>query len=237
MPSDFRFVNGVARGPYANFFTRTDNLFSQSDATPDVTLGNLWYSANTSATTITNFDLSYVCGPNYAQHFEGKEITVWLLDSNTTIQGNNSSIYLAGTDAALVGANTLVRFLYHNSAWYEAGGRTTHVDSVVTIQSNQLGVVGSLDASNRKVVRVLSAAASNSAIRLATGGEQGQELSLFAVGSTFTLTVNSAAANTFVLTSSAATTSFLVNLSGLLKFTYLGNQWIENRQGSNTGSI
>lgn len=233
---DFRIPYGFARGPKANFSVRTDNLLGQADTTPDVTLGNLFWTNNSGATTITNFDLSGVNGPNYASDFEGKEITVWMLDSNTTIQGNNSSIFLAGTNAALIGANTIVKFLYHNSAWYESD-RTTHVDSVVTIQSNQLGVVGSFDASNRRVIRVLSAAASNAALRLATGGEQGQELSLFAVGSTFTLTVNSAAANTFVLTSSASSTSFLVNLSGLLKFTYLGSHWIETREGSNEGSI
>ena len=90
---DFRIYN-LALGRQNNFFARTDNVFSQSDTTPDVTNGIVWFSNNTSNTTITGFDLSSTSqAGNNAGNFEGKVIRVFFLDGSTRL-ANAAPLYL-----------------------------------------------------------------------------------------------------------------------------------------------
>lgn len=231
---DFRFVNGVARGPYANFFTRTDNLLPQADTTPDVTLGNLFWTNNSGSTVITDFELTDVSGPNVAQKFEGKEIEVHFLDSNTQI-ASNSRIILGGTDG-LFSANDAVRFVYHNSAWYETG-RSTNRSEFVSVNSTTLAATGMVDVLNRSFINAFPAASSALTLRGATNGHQGQRLSIYNANSSLILVVNSAAANTFVLTSSSTSTSFVMAASTLVTFYLVGGQWIEAREGNTAAAI
>ena len=85
-----------------------DNGFADGDATPSVADGSRFYTANTSATTITDFDDGY----------NGQEIVVLIDDANTTIdfsgtnlRGNNGVDYTASRYDAL-------RCTYIGTRWF-----------------------------------------------------------------------------------------------------------------------
>ena len=96
---DTRFKNGLALGSYNNFYATTAGVFAQADTTPDVTDGVLFYSNNTSNTTITHFDLTVVGGGagSNAGAFEGKVIKVIFLDNSTGL-ANTGNLKLATSD-------------------------------------------------------------------------------------------------------------------------------------------
>ena len=112
-----RFPYGQAKGFLNNFNYRgtTAGLFAESDTTPDVTHGDLFYANNTTGTVITHFDLQNygVRGVNY----EGKVITVFFLDDSSRL-ANGTRMFLAGSDD-LLGANHSITLMHSRSAWYE----------------------------------------------------------------------------------------------------------------------
>lgn len=225
---DTRFKNGIAWGPYNNFFARSDNVFAQSDTTPDVTDGNLFWSNNTSTTIITHFDLSVPGGGagSNAGAFEGKQITVFFLDDSTSL-ANSGRLSLATSDG-LQGINSAISMLYHNSAWIELH-RSRNISDVVSVTSAGLTVTGQIDARGRKVVLTSATAGSAAVIRTAINGEQGQRLTLINGGSSMTLVVNSAASNTFVSSSSTGAATMVVVGTVALSFVRIGNFWVEER--------
>lgn len=224
---DFRIPFGLALGRQNNFFARTDNLFGQSDATPDVTAGNLFFSNNTSNTTITNFDLvsNHTTGNNAGQ-FEGKVITVMFLDDSTRL-ANATPLYLSGSDG-LQGANNIISLVYHNSGWYETY-RSINVSNFVTATSASLGATGTVSARGRDTVILSSAAGSDPVLRLLTNGEQGQRVNVVCSGSNCTIVVNSGGNNQFVTSSSSGAATVILANSAALSFTRIGGQWLELR--------
>lgn len=183
---DTRFTN-LALGKYANFFARTDSLIVPGDTTPDVTNGVLFFTNNTTNTTITNFDLIGV-GSNPASQFEGKKIELVCLDTATTLQAGrfifgqsaNTSAE-APTLGQITSASTLqlglgskTSFVYHNSSWYversaEVGRSTTRV-----YQAASMG----LDVTNLETVLV-TATGAYLAVHRFEGGVAGQEVMLW----------------------------------------------------------
>lgn len=237
---DLRVRYGFAKGRQNNFLAGiagqkgylagTDGLFGQGDTTPDVTNGCLFYSNNSGLTTITDFDLSSPRGGGQPGLYEGKEITIMFLDTNTRL-AKNSRLVTAGSTGVPQAANTIVELFYHNSAWFEKNRSITANDYVQTT-SALLGTTGAVTVlGGVKVVEIFSAAGSASILRTALGGEQGQRLTLIAVGgSDSTVICNSAANFTFVVTSSAGSpTQFRMMNSGSTTFIYRGNQWLEER--------
>lgn len=223
----FRLVNGVALGPANNFFATSANVFSEADATPDVTNGNLFFSNNTSTTVITHFDVrSTSDAGNNAGSFEGKVITVFFLDDSTSL-ANTGQFLLAGSDG-LQGANSVISLLYHNSSWTELH-RSRNISDVLAVTSASLGGAGQIDARGRRLVTTSATAGSAAVIRTAINGEQGQLLTIYNGGSSMTLVVNSAAANTFVSSSSASAGTMVVVGSAAFSFIRIGNKWIEER--------
>lgn len=222
---DFRIPFGFALGRQNNFFARTDNLFGQSDATPDVTLGSLFFSNNTSNTTITGFDLTSTSqAGNNAGAFEGKLITVMFLDGSTRL-ANAAPLYLSGSDG-LQGANNIISLVYHNSGWYETY-RSVNINNIVTANSAGLTGTGTVDVRGRDTVVLISSAGSDAVLRLMTNGEQGQKVNVICTGSNCTIVVNSAAANNFVTSSSSGAATVILANSAALSFTRIGSQWIE----------
>ena len=115
--SDFRIRYGSAIGPYGTAAaTSSRHLLTPGDTTPDVTHGTFFVTANTSATTITYFDV-YAAGGAATTAANGKRITLLFQDAVTTIQ-NGGNLYLADTQGALP-ANSTLELLYYNSAWVE----------------------------------------------------------------------------------------------------------------------
>ena len=112
-----RFPQGEALGFVNNFNYRstTAGLFAQADTTPDVTLGQIFYTNNTQDTVITHFDLQDYA--NRAANYEGKLITVFFLDDSSRL-ANGGRMFLAGSDD-LLGANHSITLMHSRSAWYE----------------------------------------------------------------------------------------------------------------------
>ena len=95
--------NGVSiQTPYGE-----EILFSDGDTTPDVDGWGAFRTANTSATTITNFDNGFI----------GQVLRVRINDSNTTI-GNGATIKTGtGTNVNAV-VNSVAEFVKQGSVWY-----------------------------------------------------------------------------------------------------------------------
>ena len=234
---DTRFRDGLALGRFANFFARSDNVFGQADATPDVTLGNLFFSNNTSNTTITHFNLTTV-GPipggaaieNFAQQYEGKIIHCIFLDDSTRLV-NGGRLILASSDG-LQGLNNAISLIYHNSAWIELY-RSYNQSSVVQATSANLGGAGTVTITGRGpsvVIRVDAAASSAGVLRRAIGGEQGQLVHIVAsAGSDALIIVGSDAADTFIATSTTSATQFRLASSAVVSFVRVADKWREIR--------
>lgn len=125
---DFRIKYGMAYGRQNNFYAGiagqkgylagTDGLLGQGDTTPDVTNGVLFYTNNSGATSITDFELTSPRGAAQVGLFEGKAIKVVFLDSNTTVSGPR--ILLSNSDNTF-NRNGYLELLFHGSAWIETG--------------------------------------------------------------------------------------------------------------------
>lgn len=128
--SDFRIKFGQAIGPEGTYAANSAaTLITQGDTTPDVTTGCLFYTNNTSTTTISYFD---VAGNDPTSQHQGKVITVFFRDALTSV-ANSNQVFLSTGSGGLVPANTVVSFLYHNSAWYETSRSQNNQSVVQTI--------------------------------------------------------------------------------------------------------
>jgi len=245
---DTRFRDGLAYGPYGNFYANTANLFPQADATPDVTLGNLFYSNNTTTTIITHFDLQAPPGdtsPTFHQKYEGKIVKVVFLDDSTGL-ANAGRLILSSSDN-LQGANNSAEFIYHNSSWIEFT-RSYNNSQIITVESKNLysvsaGTGGVNVRGNVKVVRIIAQTSSDATIRAAVNGAQGQIITLIAVGASDARIIVNSASNidgTFVTTTSQSTaTEFRLMSSGAISFVKHNNQWLEIRpvSGNSSGQL
>lgn len=231
--ADFRFKNGVALGPVGNFQSRTDNLFTSLDTTPDVTYGNLFYTNNASATSITHFDLS---GSNVTSERQGKAIKVLLLDGNTTLV-NSSVLRLADAQDVTPAAGAVFDFLYVNSAWYETK-RSYNTSNILAVDSTTfVSSVGDLTI-NPGIKQLIVTVQANSVftLRRLLGGSLGQQVSIFAANSTAILAANSAGATGSFVTGSSAGAAYNVLGSQNALFTLVlqGStaKWVESTDRS-----
>ena len=128
--AEMRIKNGLSLGPYGTAgATSAQSIFTPGDTTPDVSLGCFFQTVNTSATTITYFDLA---GQDPVAR-NGKLITVLFQDALTTIQ-NGGNIFLSTTQAA-IGANTVIDFVFYNSSWIEKSRSNNNQASTVQVSS------------------------------------------------------------------------------------------------------
>src|SRR3990167_9507866 len=197
---DTRFTS-LALGKYNNFAANTAGLFSENDTTPDVTNGVLFYSNNTTTTTITHFDLSVPGGGagSNAGAFEGKVIKVIFIDSNTRLV-NGGNLRLASSNG-LQGPNNTIEMLYHNSAWTEFS-RSYNQSNVITFSSAawltatgnpvmnaDTGNVNVTGRGDHIVIKDFQEASSAIALRRAVGGEEGQLLTVISAGGSDSLVI------------------------------------------------
>lgn len=194
--SEQRIRYGLALGRVNNFTTGiagqkgylagTDGLFAQASTGPDVSTGYLFYTNNSGATIISDFQVAPFgrgTGGNQAPMSEGKVIKIIFLDSNTTVSG--SRIYLAGTDNTF-NVNAVLDLIYHNSGWYEMS-RTNPKEELVSFT---LGASQGLNANFTK--SILFSGESALVIQGVSGGYVGQSLYLINGGSGQTITVSTA---------------------------------------------
>ena len=94
--------------------TYTWETFVDGDVTPDISGGSRFKTANTGATTITDFDNGDA---------NGQVIIVLFTDGNTTIQdlSNGSNIRLAGGIDFDFAAYDMTTFEYDGADWVERG--------------------------------------------------------------------------------------------------------------------
>src|SRR3990167_10303996 len=182
---DTRFKGGLAFGPYNNFFATSANILPEGDTTPDVTLGNLFFSNNSTSTVITHFDLTVTGGGagSNAGAFEGKVIKVFFLDNSTSL-ANAGNLRLATSDN-LQGKNNSIDLLYHNSSWIEFG-RSLNQSNFITVDSRTWLVVSDVvpNVSTGNVIirgrgphvtlNLVHDSTGNLALRRAIGGYDGQ---------------------------------------------------------------
>ena len=92
-----------SRVRYRNILT-----FAKSDATPSVAQGNLFKTANLSATSISNF----------TNGLSGQEIYVMCGDTNTTVV-SGETLKLNGSNFGCNSANGVLRLIFDGSKWRE----------------------------------------------------------------------------------------------------------------------
>lgn len=235
---DFRIRYGMALGRQNNFYAGisgqkgylagTDGLFAQGNTAPDITVGNLFYTNNSSATIINSFTLQHPSqgSGNVAGLYEGKLINIVFLDSNTTLSG--SRFFLSSTNNTF-GANSVIELIYHNSGFYEMGRSNVYSDMV----SLQIANSSSVNA-NFVTSYLLSYVSTGGVSGLATvqsisNGMVGQRLLLINNQSTGTIAISTAGniAYSTVIPTVAGSGIYSLSASGgvveLIKVS--NNQW------------
>lgn len=207
-----RFPYGEALGFVNNFRTvsgGTAGLFAVGDATPDVTIGSLFYTNNTATTTITHFDLQDYA--HRAADYEGKVITVFFLDNSTAL-ANAVNLYLNGT-SNLENRNTTsihgITLMHSRSGWYELSRHTPNRDEVT-----QFSISGSssIDVETVKVALILNTGSVTTAISAFSGGQIGQIVTLMNAGS------NAVRVETGGNFRIVGTNAYVLNASGAYQF-------------------
>ena len=177
-----RFPYGVGVGFDNNFAYRgtTANLITQSDATPDVTVGSLFYTNNTDNTTITHFDLQDYA--NRAASYEGKIITVFFLDNSTRL-ANAGRLFLAGTNDLLSRDATSIHgltLMFSRSGWYELQRHIPNRNEVLTLAIN---ANSSADVNDVRLLILNNTGGTTTALIALSGGQVGQIVSVISQGS------------------------------------------------------
>lgn len=199
----FQFTNGPV-------LSGTAGLFTQSDTTPDVTLGGMFIANNTGATTITYFDLqSYT---SKAPDYSGKQIRVWVLDNGSTQFANSGQMFLQGTNnlATFAGAIGMYEFVFLNSAWYQTGAALQNRNEVL---QTTLTAASSVAVDGVKVLLLNNTGSVTRPISAFSGGQVGQTIQVSLVGSN---PVRFVASATLIL---VGTNAFVTSASGLYQFT------------------
>ena len=217
--ADFRIRYGTSVGSYDNFRARTDGLITSGDTTPDVSIGTLFYTNNTSATAITYFD-GLLSGGQVGIE-EGKQIQIIFLDTATTLV-NGAQMLLSDT-ANTFPANSTIDLEFHNSAWYERGRSKNVANSTriftpaVTVVAGSFGV----NVDNVKVL-ILNASAAAATLVSFSGGDIGQ--SVYVVpNTTNTLFIANAPAGNLIF---PGTNTFLLSASASYEFIRaVGGNW------------
>ena len=211
MSNPTRHPYGTANGFVNQFNYRgnTANLFASTDATPDVSDGGLFYTNNATATTITHFDLLEY-GRKSAD-YEGKVITVFFLDNNTTI-ANAGNVFLSSTSNTFM-ANQSIQLMHSRSAWYEIDRATVTRND---LQVFSLGGTTSFNADGTRIAYLSGTAATT--IQAISGGQHGQSLILIAGSGALTL-------NTAGNIALAGTNALVMRALDRLDATRVGTTW------------
>lgn len=230
--SDFRVKYGLSYGEFGNFYARTDGLLGNSDATPDVTRGTLFWTAVANAAAITYLD-GFLAG-GVAGVEEGKVAKIIFLGTGTTL-----------TDGAQFNLKDGVNWqpeigdywegIHANSAWYETG-RSSNNAKVSSVTSTNLTAVSALDVGNIAVLRCTAQASSLMTVNALLNGVDGQRVAIAAINSQVTLNTNSAGLSDGFITTSSGGSAFVIQGSSVADFVRvtMGStaKWFELRDQS-----
>ena len=171
-----RFPNGPAKG-FVNHFnyrgTTAGNI--SSTATPNVTLGELFYTNNTGIVTITNFILDDTA--RLLVNYEGKVITVFCIDSATQF-ANAGAIFLTGTGN--LNGNASIQFMHSRGNWFELSRSVVTRNEQVTAR---VGSAASVTIDNGTKVINFQSTSANSPLKAISGGYVGQTVTVLSPAS------------------------------------------------------
>lgn len=173
---------------------------------PDVTIGELFYTNNTAALTLTAFILQDTA--NRSANYEGKTIRVFFLDTATQI-ANANNLFLQGTDN-LIGANSQIELMYSRGSWFETDRVRVNRTEV---QNYTIGSAGSINVDGTRVA-IVTGTATTSIVRAFSGGQIGQEITLMSNGSSGVGVFVDTGGNIAFIT----TNLYAINASGAYKF-------------------
>ena len=211
-----RFPYGQAAG-FVNQFqfgvgptaSGTAGLLGFGDATPDVTVGDLFVANNTAATTITYFDLQ-----NYAQRAQdyfGKVIRVLVVDQGSTNFANSGELYLQGSNNLTSrNAYALYEFMHVNSAWIQVGNANQNRREVTTFT---IAAQSSIQVEDVKTAIVTNTGAGSIFLSAFSGGQVGQHVTLMAGTGGISLFVQTG--GNIAIT---GTNAYLISVSGAYQF-------------------
>ena len=218
-----RYAN--AYGPLYNFQARSDNCFAQSDATPDVSLGTLFYSINTTATIITDFDGGE----------EGQVITVIMLDNYTGL-ANSGELVLAGS-GSFEGANNSITLIQHNTSWYEVSRSQNSTGVYNYVSTGSASNAAMIDVKGVNIVTMLGSGAAPIKLIGLSNGTIGQEVTLVNVGSAVLIANSIGGATNILITSTLGAATVIVATSTAFKSVQMSNAWFELTDVSPTGVV
>ena len=205
-----RFPYGVGYGFVNNFNYRGTTAGDISaTATPNVTIGDLFYANNTDSLTITNLLLDDTA--NRAANYEGKVVRLFFLDTATRI-ANAAPLFLNGTDNLAVGGGggvSYIELMQSRGTWYEIARSTPNRS---TAQTYLVGPASSINVDGTLVALVQNTGSTTKFISAFSGGQVGQELTLMRLGSN--VVVVQTGGNILI----AATNAYLLNASGAYQF-------------------
>lgn len=153
--------------------TTAGNISGQT--TPNVTLGELFYTNNTGIVTITNFILDDTA--RRLVNYEGKLITVFCIDSATQFT-NGGAIFLTGTGN--LNSNSSIDFMHSRGSWFEIRRSLVTRNEVVTATVGTAAAV-TIDNGTR-VINFVSTSA-NSPLKAISGGYIGQTVTVLSPAS------------------------------------------------------
>lgn len=245
MSNPTRFPNGIALGYYNQFNAygrdipgvgqgtllagqqmtgNTGGLLAQASTAPDVSLGSLFYSNNSSATVISLLRTQQIGRAGALQASgqidttapppEGKILRVFFLDGNTSFaQGGSTgigNIILSSSDNR-TGANNITDFMASNGSWYQVGA--SNPSSGMGISTVSIGTATSVNMSGVNLLFV-TGTATPVQVKAISGGQVGQVVTFVGLGSS--------GISAYVMTGGniniVGTNSFLIPNSGALQF-------------------
>ena len=221
--SDFRLKYGTALGPYGSVgATSAQNLLTPGDTTPDVSLGTFFVTANTSATSISYFDVVGPGGIDPITAQNGKWLVIRHQDANTTY--TPSAVLLLTSTAGALPTNSIIQFIGYNSAWYEMSRTLPSAASVTPyrIQRVSFGATGVFNVTSTNAL-YLTTTVAGATLAGFVGGVSGQTLDV---------TLLSIATATFIsqsagILSLAGTGAFAMSASGVYRFLCVdGTLWV-----------
>ena len=168
-----RFPYGTARGFVNQFNYRGTTAGDISNSTtPNVTLGDLFYTNNATGTVITNFVLDDTA--NRIAEYQGKVITVVFLDANTQID-NAGALQLVGTNN-LLGQNNSITLRYDRGNWFETSRATPNRTEAAAV--NVGGTATSINADGREFIALVGTGGAANTIASISGGQVAQRITL-----------------------------------------------------------
>ena len=198
--NQFNFTNGPAVSGTAGNISGT--------ASPNVTLGNLFYVNNTGSLAITSFVLDDTA--NRLTQYEGKTFRVFILDTGSTVFANAGNLFMNGTDN-LAGQNNSVEFMFSRGSFYELDRSLITRNEALAVT---LGSASAINVDGVKLVTVTGTAATSYIIAF-SGGQVGQTIVVNAVGTS--------GVNHYVTDNGniamAGTGDYCINVSGSYQFT------------------